>query len=650
MNHLSTSLVFSGGGWSRFLDLVVDSEIILAAAIFALALLPVAWHVWKTASLPVGMVTCALYLVATASMAWAVMSYRPEVVPEAEHDNRPIQVNEPGFASSKACKSCHPGQYAMWYASYHRSMTQLVAPNTVVGGFDRDVELYGITFHLERRGDEYWIDMPAPASLQFEPSETKTTRRVQRRLIMSTGSHHLQEYWYASGPGRPPNFSPIAYDIAEDKWIPSPDVFLVPQRSRPVRANWNVRCFTCHATHTQAHSRSGKNRTITEFGIACEECHGAGEEHVRKNRNPTYRMLRRLQGESDSTIVHPARLSSERASAICGHCHRVSPRNREEMLAMSLALPGDEPDSFGLPPLNPTMMYSDGMVRSGGREYSAMLSTPCVQAGDMSCLSCHVMHKPPDDPRPVEEWTDDQLKHGMRRNSACLQCHEIRDVADHTHHAPESSGSNCYNCHMPHTSYALRKAIRTHQINIPTVEATTQTGRPNACNQCHLDKTLGWTADHLRTWYGMERPPLSQDEESIAASILWLLRGHAGQRALAAWTMGWDAATEASKTGWKTPYLAMLLADPYPAVRAIAYRSLRKIHGFEDFEYNAAEWNDELQSDVDRALSLWQKLRKNTSRPVSDNAILINEAGTLQGGTFERLFSERDDQKINWLE
>ena len=628
---------------------IVDVETILGTTVFCMGLLPIAWHFWKTTSRTIGTITFAACLVATASVAFAIMGYRPEVVPETEHDNRPIQVNESGFASSQACKSCHPGQYATWYTSYHRTMTQLVGPDTVVGGFDRDVDVYGSPFHLERRGDEYWIEMPDLATLRFGSLETETTHRVRRRFIMSTGSHHQQVYWYASGPGRSPELSPITYIIAEDKWIPSPDVFLRPQHDRPIRVNWNLVCVFCHATQTQEPSQ-GENRSITEFGIACEECHGPGEEHVRRNRNPVYRMLRHLRGGDDSTIVNPARLSSARSSKVCGQCHRVGFRNHAEMLAIQTSRPGDESDRFGLPAFDPRMMWSDGMVRSGGREYSAMLKTPCVQAGDMSCLSCHAMHKPRDDPRPVEEWTDDQLKQGMRRNAACLQCHEIRDVVGHTHHAPESSGSNCYNCHMPHTSYALLKAIRTHQINIPTVQATLETGRPNACNQCHLDKSMGWAADHLRTWYGMERPALSEDEESIAATILWLLRGHAGQRALAAWTMGWEAATETSGTDWLAPFLAPLLADPYPPVRAIAYRSLRKIRGFEDFQYNRTGLREKQHSAVRRALSQWQQLRQSASQVVSGNAILINAVGTLQRDTFDRLLLDRDDQMIHWKE
>ena len=134
-----------------------------------------------------------------------------------------------------------------------------------------------------------------------------------------------------------------------------------------------------------------------------------------------------------------------------------------------------------------------------GREYNGLLESPCYQRGEMSCVSCHSMHK--SDP-------DDQLARGMRGNQACLQCHDemAGDLTRHTRHATDSPGSNCTNCHMPHTSYGLLKAIRGHTVETPDVATTLATGRPNACNLCHLDKTLDWTAEQLAKRTGQAKP------------------------------------------------------------------------------------------------------------------------------------------------
>ena len=182
--------------------------------------------------------------------------------------------------------------------------------------------------------------------------------------------------------------------------------------------------------------------------------------------------------------------------------------------------------------------WEDGAIRVTGREYHAMLETPCYQRGEMSCLSCHKMHRPADDPRSLETWANDQLGFQMGGNDACLQCHprfaDRQVLSAHTHHRANSTGSECQNCHMPHTTWGLLRAIRSHTIDSPSVQTSVTTGRPNACNLCHLDRTLQWTADTLEQWYDIDPPELSEDEKTVAASVLWILRGDAVQRALVA--------------------------------------------------------------------------------------------------------------------
>src|SRR4029434_5840314 len=112
----------------------------------------------------------------------------------------------------------------------------------------------------------------------------------------------------------------------------------------------------------------------------------------------------------------------------------------------------------------------------------------------------------------------DQLAERMDSNLACLQCHTKINVSQHTHHRTDSSGSSCYNCHMPHTVYGLMKAIRSHQIDSPNAANSLKTGRPNACNLCHLDKTLDWTARKLSEWYGQPAVDLSPEHQTHAAA------------------------------------------------------------------------------------------------------------------------------------
>src|SRR4030095_9028709 len=137
------------------------------------------------------------------------------------------------------------------------------------------------------------------------------------------------------------------------------------------------------------------------------------------------------------------------------------------------------------------------------------------QRGTLSCVSCHSMHD--SDP-------DDQLGRHKESNAACVECHKSIRVAEHTHHTVNSTGSLCYNCHMPHTTYGLLKAIRSHQIDSPSVETSAKTGGPTACSLCHPKKPLEWTAMHLTKWYGAKSVELSAEDKAHSSAALLALK------------------------------------------------------------------------------------------------------------------------------
>ena len=107
---------------------------------------------------------------------------------------------------------------------------------------------------------------------------------------------------------------------------------------------------------------------------------------------------------------------------------------------------------------------------------------------------------------------------------------------------------------MPHTTYGLLKAIRSHTVSSPSVARDDiQAGRPNACNLCHLDQTLQWTADQLQEGWAIPAPKLESSHKKVAAGALWTLTGDASIRALTAWHFGWPEAQAASDTDWMSP-------------------------------------------------------------------------------------------------
>ena len=142
---------------------------------------------------------------------------------------------------------------------------------------------------------------------------------------------------------------------------------------------------------------------------------------------------------------------------------------------------------------------------------------------------------------------------------------------DHSHHAPGSPGSACVACHMPKTSYALRTAIRSHRIDSPSPSPE----QPNACNLCHLDRSLAWTASELGRLWGVRAAASS----TLPASAEGLLARDAAERVVWADAFGDPASRAASGDDWEAPLLARAERDPSAVIRFVAARSARSYPG-----------------------------------------------------------------------
>ncbi|HND56600.1 MAG TPA: hypothetical protein PLV92_29480, partial [Pirellulaceae bacterium] len=178
---------------------------------------------------------------------------------------------------------------------------------------------------------------------------------------------------------------------------------------------------------------------------------------------------------------------------------------------------------------------------------------------------------------------------------------------------------------------------------------TLRSGRPNGCNLCHLDKSLGWTAGHLSNWYGHSTPPMSDDERNVAVGVLGVLSGDAGQRAVVGWNLGWAPAIEASGRDWQTPLLAELMRDNYDVVRMIGYRSLRNLQGMEraPADYDFVGPAQERERVVLRLLEGWRAER---AERVERSAVLLDGNGDLIDDAWKRLLQRRNTKPVVLLE
>ena len=601
---------------------------------------------------------------------------------QAFHEKLPSEGGPHGYVSSDTCHSCHPDQYESWHASYHRTMTQYVEKETVMPKFDKvSLSYYGRPVEIEWVDEELWVTMDDPKWLYETPIQTLKTSShppstTRKRLGMMTGSHHMQVYWMASGHGNSQDIFPFCYLKEEQRWVPFKDTFLRDPAMSHYDQKWNGNCIECHVTLGQPRpvSKVATKTQAAELGISCEACHGPGERHVKLNKNPARRYQFHQSGESDPTIVDPQDLDHERSSMVCGQCHGIHwisdsrdyylngikfrpggllNQNKKPVRAAHL---NEQPWLDAPLKANPRFLrdryWSDGMVRVGGRDYTAMIESPCYLNGELSCLSCHQMHHPQPGSKEMELWRDDQIKPGMDTNESCLQCHESmrENLTEHTHHLADSSGSECINCHMPHTTYGLLKAIRSHQIDAPSIQSNLQTGRPNACNLCHLDQTMEWSADHLHKWYGQPKPALDLENRRIAASVLWLLKGDAGLRALIAWHYGWKEAQMASGANWQAPLLAHLLEDPYSAVRYITARSLRSYEGLDDLKFDFLAEPSIWKTSVEQALVAWESTQQTQNEFSEPQRVLFKSSSEFDERLIRAMLSKRINRSMDLQE
>jgi len=568
---------------------------------------------------------------------------------QADH---PVQQARESYATSSECRACHVSQFESWQASFHRRMTQRPSEASVQARFEGTLTLDGHELRLRREGERFLVDMPRPA---WSP-RASAGGRIERPVVLVTGSHHYQVYWVPSGHSTFLAQLPFVWLTHEGRWMPRRSVFIAPRDELTEEfGRWNGVCIRCHTTdgHPGADpQRNVARTTVAEFGIACEACHGPARSHVDAMRNPLRRYAAHLGiGAEKTPVVNPRNLAAVRASQICAQCHSINFAHEEEyrhwLKDGYRYRPGDDLTRTRTiaaergPDLDPGYFWPDGMVRVTGREYHGLRTSPCFEGGEFSCLSCHALHKPASDPRPLEEWRNAQTRRFEDRNGLCLQCHQrLRDDEArhaHTRHAPQSAGSECVNCHMPYNVYGLGKAARQHQISVPDVARDMAAGRPNACNLCHVDRTLEWTAGYLSAWHGKPRPKLDEDQKRVAATLLHLYKGDAGQRALAVHSLGWAPARAVAGEAWAIPHLLNALDDRYEVIGLVGYRALRQFAAGRGLDSAFLDLPPgQRRSAVEKTLPVPTAL-------TPDPARLIAQDGRLDAAAVGRLRAQRRD-------
>jgi predicted CXXCH cytochrome family protein len=428
-------------------------------------------------------------------------------------------------------------------------------------------------------------------------SEPESEPLLDVDVDLTVGSHRYQQYVARIDRGGGPLERwrlPVAWHVGETRWIPMRAAFLTPDGTPGEPADylrhlsrWSDNCIFCHNTEPAPGLREGGTfrPKIGEYGIACEACHGAASAHVARHRDPIRRLLSALDTEPDEgSILHPGRLDPALSADVCGRCHgqRIG-RDIDEILAhgdgfvpgeplasvsrpifADSALAGEPPGAFA------ARFWPDDTPRLSAYEYQGLLASPCHDEGrGLTCADCHAMHG--GDPNM-------QLHEGYDGDRVCARCHEASDLSgakDSRGHGGHGDAVDCAGCHMPRTTYGLLLGMQSHRITVPDPAAALgHADRPDACTQCHVDRSRAWAAAAMGG--GTSEGEL-EPQDTASRIAVDLLGGDPIQRALAT-----HALARPESTGSKVVRAAWLvdaLDDDYPAVRWMAVRALEDLAG-----------------------------------------------------------------------
>jgi predicted CXXCH cytochrome family protein len=248
-------------------------------------------------------------------------------------------------------------------------------------------------------------------------------------------------------------------------------------------------CDGCHSVNYNAQAK-----TVTEWNVGCERCHGPGSEHIGQ---PTA-----------SNIVNPARLDFVRANDTCIQCHSQGQPLTNPIFGQYYDWPvgfhqgGNLVDYWKLEEhkLGETTFthYSDGTAHKNRMQGNDFVQSVMYRRG-VTCFSCHDVH-----------GTSNNADTLKPARVVCLTCHgpgspngphNVSTVEEHTHHPATSAGSDCVACHMPKIAQEIADVnVRSHTFAFITPSMTDEYKIPNPCTGCHTDRTTNWARAAIKGW------------------------------------------------------------------------------------------------------------------------------------------------------
>lgn len=407
------------------------------------------------------------------------------------------------YRGRESCKECHEKEFNLFQGSDHDMAMDTAIAETVLGDFsDVSYTHFGVTSRFYMSDGKYMVNTEGPEGEMedYQVSYVFGVRPLQQYLIEFPGGRYqcLPLCWDT----RPVNMGGQRwFHIYQDEKIPYDDVL----HWTHVTQNWNYMCAECHSTNLRknySYSEKAYHTTWSEIDVSCEACHGPGSEHidwaekVEAGSSPDISadmgLVVRLKDTDNATwIFDPdsvtARRSVPRQSdelvQMCSRCH-----SRRAVATEDYYHGGSLLDTHWPSLLEENLYFADGQIEDEVYVYASFLQSKMYKAG-VVCKDCHEPHSG---------------KVYVNGNALCYRCHMASEYGPRTHHFhdPAKEGASCFECHMHERTYMVVDPRRDHSIRIPRPDLSDKLGTPNACNQCHKDKTTQWATDYLRQWYG----------------------------------------------------------------------------------------------------------------------------------------------------
>lgn len=395
-------------------------------------------------------------------------------------------VREAHFTSgSETCMECHQKEFSEWKNSHHDLAMQIANSTTILGDFNNaEFMSKGVNYKFFKKDDGYYVNTEGEEGIYSD-----------YKIAYTFGVYPLQQY-LIEFPGGRYQCLLAAWDAKDKKWF-----YLLPNLEvhsdewlhwTGGSMTWNTMCADCHSTNLHKNydqSTDSYNTTFSIINVSCEACHGPSSEHVTFYKNQD---KADYKGKEPPKLYMGKTVPPKELVEKCARCH-----SRRSQLTKYFDYKGHYLDYYN-PSLMVTPIYEpDGQIKDEDYVYGSFVQSKMYH-NNVSCKDCHDVHS---------------LKLKKQGNDLCLNCHEPKyNTYQHHYHKLETDGALCVNCHMTGKYYMGNDFRRDHSFRVPRPDQTVAYGVPNACNQCHIDKSPQWAANFIKKTYGDKRPEHYSDK------------------------------------------------------------------------------------------------------------------------------------------